>query len=352
MSRYGYRGYDEGGYGFRPYVSVAQRRAKAARHLKSMSKRGHVAEPITIAGSKITTTFWGKAWCDHLESFSDYENRLPRGRSYVRNGSVVDLKIKPGQITAIVSGSDLYSIKINIDPLKPQNWKDVQSRCAGRIGSLVELLQGKLSNDVMQVVTDRKSGLFPQSGEIKLGCSCPDSATMCKHVAAVLYGVGARLDHQPELLFLLRKVDHSELIASVGDLAQANQPKSRGTKKTIAAENLADVFGIEMESAEPPTESKSKPSETKAQPTKRVKSKITAKSPASMKPRTVVKNASQKISSPIVPAHATGKTSKKLKRTTDPAETVPPPPKATVVAAIKKRITKKSATRNVKPKSK
>jgi uncharacterized Zn finger protein len=237
-------------YGFKPYVPVAQRRREAQRELEKMRKKGFEVLPIVISGRIIAKTFWGKAWCENLESYSDYENRLPRGRTYVRNGSVVHLEIQPGRIAARVSGSELYSVEITISSLPEPHWKCVKSQCAGQIGSLVELLQGRLSKSVMDVVTQHGGGLFPKPAEIKMKCSCPDWASMCKHVAAVMYGVGARLDDKPELLFVLRKVDHLELIAGAVDSAPvANAGKARG-KKTIAAGDLADVFGIEMAEAE------------------------------------------------------------------------------------------------------
>jgi uncharacterized Zn finger protein len=241
------------GYGFKPYVPVAQRRREAQREVEKRRKKGLNVLPIVIDGRVIAKTFWGKAWCENLESYSDFENRLPRGRTYVRNGSVVHLEIQPGKISALVSGSELYSVEITILSLPDPHWKCVKSECAGQIGSLVELLQGRLSKSVMDVVTRRGGGLFPKPAEIKMKCSCPDWAGMCKHVAAVMYGVGARLDDKPELLFLLRKVDHLELIAGAIDSAPvANAGKSRG-KKTIAAGDLADVFGIEMAEVETPT---------------------------------------------------------------------------------------------------
>ena len=228
--------------------------AQAQRELEKMRKKGLVVQPISIDGRVIAKTFWGKAWCENLESYSDFENRLPRGRTYVRNGSVVHLEIQPGRISALVSGSELYSVEITIASLPDPHWKCVKSQCAGQIGSLVELLQGRLSKSVMDVVTQRGGGLFPKPAEIKMKCSCPDWAGMCKHVAAVMYGVGARLDDKPELLFLLRKVDHLELIAGAVDSAPVvGAGKSRG-KKTIAAGDLADVFGIEMAEAETPAD--------------------------------------------------------------------------------------------------
>ena len=164
-------------------------RRNAAKKMDALRKKGADIQPVVIEGRQIASSFWGEAWCDHLESFSDFENRLPRGRSYVRNGSVCHLAIDKGQIEAKVSGSELYTVKIAIKTLPDKRWKELKRRCTGQIGSLIELLQGNLSDQVMEVVTDRSNGLFPLPGEISLQCSCPDWATMCKHVAAVLYGV-------------------------------------------------------------------------------------------------------------------------------------------------------------------
>src|SRR6478672_4150273 len=203
-------------YGFRPYVSAAERRRKAEREIAKRRKQGHVVSPVRIEGRTIAKTFWGKAWCENLEQYSDYANCLPRGRTYVRNGSVVDLQIKQGEINAYVCGSELYQVTLKIGPVKKTQWKSICKDCGGAIDSLVELLQGKLSQGVMERICRQSAGLFPTPPEIKLSCSCPDWAGMCKHVAAVLYGIGARFDHQPELLFRLRGVDEMELIASAG----------------------------------------------------------------------------------------------------------------------------------------
>jgi uncharacterized Zn finger protein len=236
-------------YGFQPYVSVAERRRQARREMEQRRKQGLKVAPIVINGRIIAKTFWGNAWCENLESYSDFANRLPRGRTYVRNGSVVHLEVCPGKVSALVSGSELYSVEITIASLPAPDWKRVKRACVGQIGSLVELLQGQLSRSVMDVVTRRGEGLFPKPTEISMECSCPDWAGMCKHVAAVMYGVGARLDHEPDLLFLLRKVDHLELIAGAVDSTRSPS-KVRG-KKIIAAGDLADVFGIEMARSEP-----------------------------------------------------------------------------------------------------
>jgi uncharacterized Zn finger protein len=242
-------------YQWRPYVPVAQRRAQAAREVEKRKKKGQTISPVVLEGRTIAHTFWGKAWCDNLESYSDYENRLPRGRTYIRNGSVVDLQIKPGKVTALVSGSELYTVAVDIAPLPEKEWNSVKARCAGQIGSLVELLQGKLSKGVIEIITSHDGGLFPRPSQITMSCSCPDWAGMCKHVAATLYGVGARLDHQPELFFLLRKVDQMELIEEAVSRAGEKTTAAKKTgsrKKTLAETDVAGVFGIEL--AEPEAE--------------------------------------------------------------------------------------------------
>ena len=186
-------------YGWRPYVSVAERRRKAAREMQKLRKKGHPVSPVVIEGRTIARTFWGKAWCDNLERYSDFANRLPRGRTYVRNGSVVDLQIAPGEVNALVSGSELYKVAVKVSAVPKARWTSICADCAGAIDSLVELLQGRFSKGVMERICQQKTGLFPAPAEIEFSCSCPDWASMCKHVAAVLYGIGARLDEQPEL---------------------------------------------------------------------------------------------------------------------------------------------------------
>jgi len=231
---------------WKPYVPVAKRRAKAQKKMAAIRKKGGHIQPIEIEGRKIARTFWGEAWCDHLESFSDYDNRLPRGRTYVRNGSVCHLGIKKGKIKAKVSGSEIYEIEVNIKTLSIREWNAIKKRCAGQIGSLIELLKGDLSDNLMQIVTDRKNGLFPKPAEISFDCDCPDSVNMCKHVAAVLYGVGTRLDQNPALLFTLRGVNHEELI-DVDSQVAVPTGTGRGGSKRLASGDLADVFGIDLE---------------------------------------------------------------------------------------------------------
>lgn len=232
------------GYGWRPYVSVASRRQQAATAMAKLAKKGHPVSPVVVKGRKIVSTFWGKAWCENLERYSDFSNRLPRGRTYVRNGSVVDLQIAPGRIKAWVSGSELYEVEVKVEPVAKARWQSICKDCAGAIDSLVELLRGRFSQSVMDRVCRQKTGLFPSPDEIRLSCSCPDWADMCKHVAAVLYGIGARLDQQPELIFLLHNLDAKQLLAAGAAFPQANRVVS--ADKVIDGEDLSALFGLDM----------------------------------------------------------------------------------------------------------
>jgi uncharacterized Zn finger protein len=241
---------------FRPYVSVAERRNNAQREVAKLQKRGKVISPVALAGRAIAHTFWGKAWCENLESYMDYANRLPRGRTYVRNGSVVHLDVRAGEIEALVSGSELYRVEVKIQPASRARWKAVCRECSGGIGSLVELLQGRFSDRVMDILTRKETGLFPAPKEIKLKCSCPDWATLCKHVAAVLYGVGARLDQQPELLFVLRSVDADELITQAAGVTDLTARTAAGGPE-LAEADLGEVFGIDLEAKPAPAKSQS-----------------------------------------------------------------------------------------------
>lgn len=326
-------------YEWRPYVSVAERRRRAVRKMDALRKRGIDIQPVEIDGRKIAKTFWGEAWCEHLESFSDYDNRLPRGRTYVRNGSVCHLAMAKGKIEAKVAGSEIYNLRIQIKTLPRKKWNALKKRCAGQIGSLLELLQGKLSDHVMEVVTDRKEGLFPLPGEISFDCDCPDWAVMCKHVAAVLYGVGARLDEKPELLFKLRGVNHEELIEADAEAA-VSAATTQGKSKRLADGDLSDVFGIDIDAVcgDVPSHKPSK-KKAKSRPRKTVKKKArAAKTTVKKKP---AKKATKSAGKKTVKKKVTRKTVKKKavrkKRETKKASKRASKKKATPKSPRKKR---------------
>lgn len=241
MSRWWHRRNSEWGR----YVPVRERLDAAGRYAEELAQQGIALDPVEIEGRVIARSFWGAAWCQHFEGLGDYSNRLPRGRTYARNGSVIHLKLAAGAIDALVSGSQIYTVKGKVKPLPRPRWREVVEECAGRVGSLVDLLQGRIERGVMEVLARPAAGLFPAPNEIEFSCSCPDWALLCKHVAAVFYGVGARLDRDPALLFELRSVNGADLIAAAaqaGGLATTPAAES-----PLAGEDLGAVFGIELD---------------------------------------------------------------------------------------------------------
>ena len=295
MSFYNYGGYP-------PYVPVAQRKAKADKAIAAAKKKGNSFAPIAAFKGAPGKTFWGKAWCTNLVSYSDYENRLPRGSSYVRNGAVIDLQIDGGTIKARVVGSSTYTVHIKVTPVNVMQWKAISRDCSGSIDSLVELLQGKLSTAVMQRICAKQTGLFPDPRELRLDCSCPDGASMCKHVAAVLYGVGVRLDTAPELIFSLRGVDAKDLVSQAG--TSATNTKAVAADKVLDADLMGDLFGLDM--AEAVTETVAVPIKVAAKkPAKPVVAK--AKKPTIAKPKT--SKATVSVTKPKAKANAKAKES-------------------------------------------
>jgi uncharacterized Zn finger protein len=298
------------GYDWQPYIPVGEKKAKARRFADKLAKKQkRDRQPIEIQGRKIAKSFWGKAWCDHLESLSDYANRLPRGATYVRNGSVVDLVIQPGKVDAVVAGSEPYEITISINKLKKKTWENIKKDCSSAIDSLIDLLGGRLSDGVMQRLTEKKSGCFPAANQIEMECDCPDWSMCCKHIAAVMYAIGSRLDSQPELLFLLRGVNQEELITQAVSKENLDAELTDGSSSDLESEDLGSIFGIELDSlptAEAATKPKSKSASKNAVPRrkagakkkpaakKKSKSKQTTKTVATKKNTGVTKKASPK----------------------------------------------------------
>jgi uncharacterized Zn finger protein len=226
--------------GFPRYLSAGERRARAFLEARKLEKQGRTLDPVRLAGRKIATSFWGKAWCENLESYSDFANRLPRGRSYLRTGSVLDLRIGAGRIDALVCGTELYEVSVELEKLSRARWRGLVKRSAGRIDSVVDLLRGQVPEALLSAMIDRRSGMFPSPEEMRLSCSCPDRAALCKHLAAVLYGVGARFDKEPETFFILRSVKMADLVAK-------STAKVAAAPAAVAEGSLEAIFGIELD---------------------------------------------------------------------------------------------------------
>jgi uncharacterized Zn finger protein len=257
-------------WNYAPYVSVAQRKAKAEKKIRQLKKKNPDISPIVIHGRTLATSWWGKSWNQNLERYADYHNRIERGRNYVRHGSVLDLQIRPGRIDALVQGSrsNPYQVEIQIEAINKKNWAKIKSACEGKLDSLQELLTGKFPTELQDIFMAQGKGLFPTPEEILFGCNCPDWAYMCKHVAATLYGVGKRLDESPHLFFELRQASIDDLITQALEeeatqmLDNARQKSSR----VIDDNDLGELFGIVMED-EPVFKKKTKATEQKSSKT-------------------------------------------------------------------------------------
>ena len=290
------------------YESVHEKRERMARELKKRISKGEVMEPLEIPEGKrkIAHTFWGKSWCEHIESYRDYENRLPRARSYLRQGSVFNLKVEPGKIRAQVAGSTLYGVEITINPVAQKDWVGIKQACAGQVGSLLDLLSGQLGSGVMEVISNKERGLFPSPREIRFNCSCPDYASLCKHSGAVLYGVAVKFDADPALFFRLRGVDPAELLSSGAD-----QALSPSAEAALEGEDLSALFGIDFgqsASEQPLAETASSKVPEKPAVKKPAVKKPAVKKPAVKKP--VVKKPADKtpeVKKPNVKKPAKGK---------------------------------------------
>ncbi|WP_320041646.1 SWIM zinc finger family protein [uncultured Desulfobacter sp.] len=254
-------------YGYGKYVSVAEKRAKAEKKLAALKKKNPDIQPVVLEGQALAKTWWGKAWNKNLERYADYANRIGRGRSYVRHGAVLDLKIQPGKVSGLVMGSTStpYRITVTIKPIPQKQWQHIKNQCRGKMDSIKQLMTGKFPKALESLFTQKGKGLFPSPKEIELDCSCPDWAVMCKHVAAVLYGIGARLDQDPALFFILRKAKVDDLVAETVQESKKDLLNRSGKKSSRIidekSQNLSDMFGIDidMDEAPPLPSAKTKP---------------------------------------------------------------------------------------------
>ncbi len=244
--------------GYKEYETIAQKKARAAKSVEKLKKKNKQLSPIVCTGRKLAITWWGSAWNENLERYADFSNRISRGRNYLRQGAVLDLQIAPGQVTALVQGSRIkpYQVVIKIHPLNPDTWQDIVKACAGSIHSFQDLISGRFPKTLVEIFTARGTGLFPSPREIAMSCSCPDWAGMCKHIAAVLYGIGVRFDEDPLLFFHLRQANFDELITLALDqttqtlLDRADNKSMRSLEHT----DLSELFAIDFADSNEPVQ--------------------------------------------------------------------------------------------------
>ena len=231
------------------YYNNRRRKSKPnpTTQLKKLRKENPDIQPV-IVGKKLAESWWAQAWNANLESYADYSNRIGRGRTYVRNGSVLDLSVKPGEVSSLVQGTSAnpYEITIEIEPLSKDRWNAIIDKCSRSVANLEDLVSGKFPQELMELFTNKDEGLFPSPEEIKFHCSCPDWASMCKHIAATLYGIGARFDSDPTLFFHLRDIDFADLLKKSVEEKMENMLKNAGkvTSRVITDTDTFELFGV------------------------------------------------------------------------------------------------------------
>lgn len=240
--------------GFGPYISKAEKIERAEKvKIKLMKKKGVILEPIALESQVIARTWWGKSWNNNLERYADFQYRLGRGRSYVRCGSVIDLKIIANEINALVMGSDSspYTIKVKIDKLDNKSQSSLMEKSRTSLDSMHSLLAGEFPMDLKDEFFKQGTGIFPTPKELHFNCSCPDVAKMCKHVAAAMYGVSARLDQKPELFFLLRGVNIDDFVNTLIEKEREKiltRAKTKSSRSIVAdTDEISELFGIDVD---------------------------------------------------------------------------------------------------------
>ncbi|MBR4455666.1 MAG: hypothetical protein IKS32_05515 [Solobacterium sp.] len=238
------RGYWNTGYYRAPSTEELKQNAEAS--IAKARKKGIIYKPILIEGRKITKSWWGTAWCENLERYADFASRIDRGKRYVRNGSVIDLQIERGKVTARVQGTRKtpYKIEVRISPLSEEKCVKILDRCGKKLESVEELVSGNFPESLKDLFF-AEDGLFPSPAEISFLCSCPDWALMCKHVAAALYGIGARFDENPLLFFELRGIDVDRFIdTAIHDRIDEMLSMADNRTSRMLDEDDLSLFGI------------------------------------------------------------------------------------------------------------
>lgn len=238
---------------YQNYISISDQKAMALKSKKRLEKNlNRSLEPIILASTKLATSWWGKMWNTNLERYAEYSNRIGRGKTYVKNELVIDLQIEESKVFAYVQGKrrDPYQIAIYIDPTKPGLIEQIKEKCQGKLDTVEELLEGKFSKEISSIFMIQGAGLFPEPKEIKFRCSCPDYTSCCKHVSAVLYGIGSKLDVNPLLFFTLRGINLDDFLKDV-IISKTENILDKGikckSKRIIDNANIEDLFDIDLD---------------------------------------------------------------------------------------------------------
>ena len=242
-----------GGYGYGDYYrqpTMAELGQKARASAAQLERKGRMLTPALVEGRTIARTWWGKAWVSNIERYADFSNRVGRGKRYVRAGCVIDLQVSKSRIEAVVQGSRKkpYEVSVYIEPMGDEAFAALLERCSTRADSLESLVAGDFPQEMKNQLTAGRDGIFPAPALVRFDCSCPDSALMCKHIAAAIMGVAPLLDANPLLLFELRGINTQDLVKRSVEqklnlmLANADAPSPRILD--VSDDELTRLFGV------------------------------------------------------------------------------------------------------------
>lgn len=224
------------GFDEQPRLRAADLERLADARREQLLAAGESLNPVVSRSRKLATRFWGSAWMRHLAVCESGGLCLAPGRTLLRHGCVLDIRVAPGLVSAKVSAEELYEIELRLAPPDEERVEALATLCAGKIDSLLSLLEGRVDEALLQQLCDPDNGLLPDARDWHISCSCPDWSDPCPHAAAAMYALGVLLDSQPELLFTLRSIDSASLLR-----------KPEHTSDAFDAASLSATFGIDLE---------------------------------------------------------------------------------------------------------
>lgn len=218
-------------------MKAAELEALARQQLAALKAAGEELSPVVGTSRKLAAHFWGSAWMKHLALCESGGWSLAPGRSLLRHGCVLDLRLDQGCIRARVMEERLHEVTVNIDPLDGERLEELRAMCSGRIASLVPLLEGALDDALLATLCDPETGLLPDPGAWHMSCTCPDWSEPCPHAAAAIYAAGILIDAEPTLLFRLRQLEPRDLL---------RPPSEHAPEAEFDLDELARTFHIDL----------------------------------------------------------------------------------------------------------
>ena len=220
---------------FQPRLKAADLKKLAAMRLAELQAEGQELHPVVNSSRKLATHFWGSAWMKQLALCESGGMCLAPGRTLLRHGCVLDMRISRGCITALVSADELYEVELHLTPLEGEQLESLTLSCGNHINSLLSLLEGKVDTSVLEQLCHPENGILPTPQDWKMHCTCPDWAEPCPHAAAAIYAAGCLIDADPKLLFTLRSIEPDALLAPTAQSIEIDTNK------------LASMFGIDID---------------------------------------------------------------------------------------------------------